>query len=191
MTRPLTLHEAPAAGFDTPFELLEACHQRVHRVLGLLQRLEAHLAQHGADAQAREAAQDVQRYFDIAGPAHHEDEERHLFPRLLQHADRTVRQAAQRLLEEHRVMSARWARLRSDLQAVVQGQVPAGPEAARQQRWDAFATLYRAHIALEESVAYPAARLLLDTAALQVAGREMAARRGVPGAATAGGAGPR
>lgn len=185
MTTPLTLHEAPAAGFDSPFELLEACHQRVHRMLGLLQRLDVHLAQHGADAQAKEAAHDVQRYFDIAGPAHHEDEERHLLPRLLQHPDLVVQQAAQRLREDHRRMSARWALVRSDLQGVVQAQVPARPDAARQQRWDDFAALYRDHIVLEEGVAYPAARELLDAAALQAAGREMAARRGVPVAGTA------
>jgi hypothetical protein len=39
MTTKLTLHAAPAAGFDQPFELLAACHQRVEHMLDLLQRL--------------------------------------------------------------------------------------------------------------------------------------------------------
>ena len=30
---------SPAAGFEAPFDLLEACHERVHRSLALLGRL--------------------------------------------------------------------------------------------------------------------------------------------------------
>ena len=82
MTSPLTLHVGPAAGFDQPFEMLAACHERAARMLDLLARLLPHLASQGCDEQARQAARDVMRYFDLAGPAHHEDEERHVFPLL-------------------------------------------------------------------------------------------------------------
>lgn len=34
---PLILHAAPAAGFDQPFEMLQACHERVGRMLVLLE----------------------------------------------------------------------------------------------------------------------------------------------------------
>jgi hypothetical protein len=57
----------PAASLDQPFELLAGCHDRVRRSLALLQRLVEHVRAHGADAQARSAADDVLRYFDIAG----------------------------------------------------------------------------------------------------------------------------
>ena len=77
-----TLFPGPGAGFEEPFEMLEACHQRVHRMLGLMQRLAAHLGETGADANAQQAARDVMRYFDLAAPAHHEDEERHVLPLL-------------------------------------------------------------------------------------------------------------
>ena len=80
MTTPLILHAAPAAGFDEPFELLAACHQRVERMLGLLQRLQPHLQAHGADRAGAEAARDLLRYFDLAAPHHHEDEELHVLP---------------------------------------------------------------------------------------------------------------
>ena len=43
---------------------------------------------------------------------------------------------------------------------------------------DRFAMRYDAHIAAEEGMAYPAAAALLPPAALEVMGREMAARRG-------------
>jgi ribonucleoside-diphosphate reductase alpha chain len=95
------LHAGPAAGFDQPFELLAACHGRVERMLGLLERLAAHLAAHGADEPARSAAADITRYFDIAGPAHHEDEERHVLPRLRASGDPALAALADRLHADH------------------------------------------------------------------------------------------
>ena len=64
----------PAVGFEQPFEMLEACHERVQRSLALLGRIARHIDAQGHDAQSRSAAVDVLRYFDIAGPHHHEDE---------------------------------------------------------------------------------------------------------------------
>jgi hemerythrin-like domain-containing protein len=170
MSSPL-LHAGPAVGWDTPFEMLLACHERVERMLGLLERLAAHLAAHGVDANARQAAQDVLRYFDLAGPAHHEDEERHLFPRLAERGGAAAA-LAQRLHADHLAMSQQWAVVRGTLQAVVQGTPP------DTSAWPAFAALYRSHIAAEEGEAYPAAQALVDDAALRAMGAEMAARRG-------------
>jgi hemerythrin-like domain-containing protein len=179
MRTALTLHAAPAAGFDEPFAMLQGCHERVERTLRLLERLRSHLVVHGADAQAREAAADVLRYFDKAGPAHHEDEERHLFPTLRASADPAVRRTVQQLGDEHRTMSVQWAGIRNDLQAVVQGRLQAGSDEQRAQRWGAFAALYRQHMAIEEAQAIPAAQARLSPAEVAAAGREMAARRGV------------
>jgi hypothetical protein len=39
--------------FAEPFEMLAACHDRITRMLTLLERLRAHLRTHGNDAQAR------------------------------------------------------------------------------------------------------------------------------------------
>ena len=99
---PITLHAAPSAGFDEPFEMLQACHERVERMLGLLERLAAHLLDHGAEATAQRAAVDVMRYFDVAGPAHHEDEERHLFPRLLAQGSAELQQVVGQMQHDHR-----------------------------------------------------------------------------------------
>jgi hypothetical protein len=70
-------------------------------MLALLERLAVHLREQGADGPARQAAQDVMRYFDLAGPAHHEDEERHLFPRLLAQGPGDLRQVVLRLQQDH------------------------------------------------------------------------------------------
>lgn len=170
MSSPL-LHAGPAVGWDEPFEMLLACHQRVERMLGLLERLAAHVAAHGVDGNAKQAAIDVMRYFDLAGPAHHEDEERHLFPRLLA-AGGAAAALAQLLHAEHLAMAAQWALVRAALDGVTQGRQP--DTAA----WPGFAQLYRAHIVTEEAQAYPAVRQAVDAAALQTMGAEMAQRRG-------------
>lgn len=175
MTATIAFHRAPAAGFDEPFEMLAACHERVERMLGLLERLAAHVQQKGGDAEAAQAARDVMRYFDQAGPAHHEDEERHLFPALAADAARAA--DVRRLQDEHHAMVAQWAGVRADLVAV-EGGAPALPAGA-DARWAAFAALYRGHIVLEDGTVYPAARARLDAAAQAAMGEEMARRRGV------------
>jgi hypothetical protein len=43
-----SLAPRPAASFEQPFEMLEACHERVQRMLALLARLREHLRSHGA-----------------------------------------------------------------------------------------------------------------------------------------------
>lgn len=78
----------PAVGFEQPFAMLEACHERVERTLTLLSRLRSYLREQAVDDAARQAARDVLRYFDIAAPLHHEDEELHVFPLLLERGRR-------------------------------------------------------------------------------------------------------
>jgi len=180
MTATVTLHPGPGAGFEEPFEMLEACHQRVHRMLGLLQRLAAHLHESGADANAQQAARDVMRYFDLAAPAHHEDEERHVLPRLRQLGRAAL---ADRLHDEHTRMSATWSGVRADLHRVAEGAWTATDMDAAVARWQDMAALYAAHIEAEESAAYPAVREATDGATQRAMGDEMARRRGLPGLA--------
>jgi hemerythrin-like domain-containing protein len=172
----LSLHAAPAAGFDLPFEMLAACHERVERSLALLERLAEHLATHGADEAARSAARDVLRYFDLAAPQHHEDEERHVLPALRTHGQAPL---ADRLHAEHAAMAQAWARLRPALDGVMRGE--AGAALADRPVWREFAALYRQHAALEDELAFPAARQASDPAAERAMGQEMAQRRGVRG----------
>lgn len=103
----------PGVGFEQPFDMLAACHDRVRRSLALLQRLLAHWPAHGADAMARSAAADVWRYFEIAAPQHHLDEERHVLPRLAASTDPALREAAAGLLADHAAFAALWATQRA------------------------------------------------------------------------------
>jgi hemerythrin-like domain-containing protein len=177
---PLPGFGAPAVGFDTPFEMLEACHERVQRTLGLLDRLTAYLHTDGCDDSARQAARDVLRYFDIAAPLHHEDEEMHVFPPLLDNGTPEVRAAVQQLQGDHRAMHTHWQAARERLQALAQGQTDAfTPD--DEALFERFASGYGAHIRTEEDLVYPAARALLAPAALQAMGAEMRRRRGAAG----------
>ena len=81
--------DTPAVGFEQPFEMLAACHDRVRRSLTLLQRMIEHIQAKGHDAQSRAAVADVLRYFDLAAP-HHLDEERHVFAVLAAAGDATL-----------------------------------------------------------------------------------------------------
>lgn len=171
------LHAAPAAGFDQPFEMLAACHERVHRMLALLGRLREHVAAHGADAQAQQAARDVMRYFDVAAPHHHQDEELHVFPVLLAQGDARTVQLVRRLQDDHLRMESGWTAARAVLQEIAAGTLQRFTP-SQAAVLETFGGLYGEHIEAEEGTAYPGARALLDDAALRAAGAEMARRRG-------------
>lgn len=181
MTQPIRLQSlvsSPAAGFEQPFEMLEACHERVHRMLTLLARLRAHVKEHGADGQAQQAARDVMRYFDQAAPQHHLDEELHVFPPLLAGGDERVAQIVRKLQQDHLQMESRWQSAREVLALLAESRVNA-LAADDEDRLDAFAALYDEHIRAEEDIAYPAAQEMLDAPAQQAMGEEMMRRRGV------------
>lgn len=170
------MHRSPSSGFDDPFGMLEACHGRVQRMLGLLDKLRAHLLKKGCDDDARQAARDVMRYFDVAGPAHHADEEKHVFTVLLA-AGRLVAEV-QRLQRDHVEFEAAWARVRPALARVADGSWT-GYSMHEEAALSSFASIYERHLPLEEDVVFPAAREWMDAARLDIMGREMAGRRGL------------
>ena len=93
--------------------MLEACHERVERTLTLLSRLRSYLREQAVDDAARQAARDVLRYFDIAAPLHHEDEELHVFPLLLARGAPSVVALVRQLQQDHVHMAADWAAARA------------------------------------------------------------------------------
>lgn len=164
----MNLFHSPSVGFEAPFEMLRACHERVERMLTLLERLAAYLSENPADATAQQAAADVMRYFDLAAPHHHEDEERHVLPRLRERGHAAL---ADRLAQDHRRMLEAWAVLRVQL-ADVQAAIKPDTES-----WPAFVALYRAHIALEEGEAFELSAAGLEAPELTLMGKEMEGRR--------------
>ena len=164
---------AGAPDFDHPLEMLEACHERIEERIDTLQRLLAHLGAHGCDEQARQAAQNVMRYFDTAGEHHHADEEVNLFPALAGDSDAAV--LIERLRREHARMRSLWQTLRAPLARIAEGTSGQLDPALV----DEFGLLYRDHIALEEAELFPRAERALAQPALDEIGSAMARRRGV------------
>jgi hemerythrin-like domain-containing protein len=170
------LFSKSAPSFDEPVEMLKACHERIAAQCETLEKLAAHLPLHGADTQAQQAARDIMRYFDIAAPHHHADEEQDLFPMLIEAGRRQRLPAVDRissLLDDHRSLEAAWEQLRAVLADIVDGR--ATP--LERVRVDDFVGTYRAHIALEESQIFPLAAACLDQQQLARLSAAMVARR--------------
>ena len=121
---------APAAGFEAPLEMLSACHGRVERQCQTLLRLVPHLAANGPDQAAREAAQNVMRYFDTSAPHHHTDEEEDLFPALLESAPESELASLRDLIDvlraQHRELEQAWTQPRWKLEGVWLGTIRPG-----------------------------------------------------------------
>ena len=175
----MPLPSTPAAGFDQPFELLSACHGRVTRSLDLLDRLVDHVRRGGDVGQAVDAACDVLRYFDIAAPAHHEDEERHVFPRLAALGDAALLAVVERLRADHRAFGDLWQSLRPLLEQIAERRFTAQQLDALGAAARAFRDLHTGHLDAEDRLAFPAARVCTGASDLAAMGAEMARRRGV------------
>ena len=168
---------APAAGFDQPFEMLGACHGRVGRTRRLLQKHVDHVEKNGCDDQARSAANDVLRYFDIAAPMHHDDEELHVFPLLLAQGDAALSAQVRRMQADHVQMTKLWGALRTLLLAVSGAGDSQLNIAQLRQRAQAFCDVYASHIETEEQVLFPAAERLKSEDEIQRMGNDMRMRR--------------
>ncbi len=172
----------PAAGFDQPLALWNACHDRVRRMIGLLQRLSEHMEKSGVDSDARVTATSIRRYFDEAAPRHHEDEELDLFERLRNRLDQLeppqaakVSGALSRLLDDHVELHAMWDALRRPLADIERGKAATLDEATVAL----YVSRYRSHMEIEEGVIEPALKRVLTRRDLEAIGKAMAQRRGV------------
>src|SRR5438309_1079724 len=92
---------------DTPasldgFDVLDVCHRQTLFTLGNLAALVARLSRGGPDAEARTIAAEIVRFFSATARLHHEDEERHVFPKLLACGDPKIVQAVLELQQDHR-----------------------------------------------------------------------------------------
>lgn len=169
----------PLAGTEAPLEMLAACHARIERQCATLRRLVPHLAAHGADDEARTAATNVLRYFDSAAQHHHEDEEKDLFPALLESMAGSdpvcLRELTDALRAEHRVLDAAWQRVRVSL-----AQVAAGTSAQLSSGdVEALVGGYERHLEREDTELLPMAARLLSDDELARIGKAMRERRGI------------
>ena len=163
---------APGDGFD----VLDVCHRQTIFTLGKLAALVSALQCRGPDPEARALAAEIVDFFSTTAHDHHEDEERHVFPRLLAGGKPEHVQAVQRLQQDHGWLEEDWRELSPHLDAVAAGQSWYDLDLLR-EGVDVFIALSHEHIALEESLIYPEARKQSHVSGRVEMGREMSARR--------------
>jgi pyridoxamine 5'-phosphate oxidase len=172
------LHDT-APDFDQPVAVLKHCHGRIRKQLATLEKLLAHLPEHGADQQARQAAGAVLKYFEKAAHLHHEDEEQDLIPMLravAQGEDAATLQAlAPVILQDHKDMDAMWQDLHEQLAMIADGSA-ARLSTGTVQR---FAQRYLNHMEREETMIAPMALRLFSPQQMAQLGQSMQRRRGL------------
>jgi hemerythrin-like domain-containing protein len=155
-------NERAARAPAPPLPPLESLHQTHHDLLlavDELQRLLRDIAEGGASADRRAIACSLVRFIDQNGRHHHTEEERCVFPDLLELGDVDLVQHVRRLQQDHGWLEQDWLELRPQLDAIAHGIGGVDIEGLRASA-EVFADLYRDHIALEEAVVYPEARRL-------------------------------
>ncbi len=173
----------PESGFDEPLALWSACHLRVIRMVGLLERVREEMLVNGFDEALKITAASIRRYFNEAAARHHEDEEIDLFPLLRQRLDESAQTgAAERiavaidaLRGEHASLATLWRTLDPELAAIERGE----PADLDETTVVLFVSGYRRHCEIEESVIMPTLRHLLTAADRNAIGHSMARRRGL------------
>jgi pyridoxamine 5'-phosphate oxidase len=168
-----------APDFDQPIAVLKHCHGRIRKQLATLEKLLAHLPQHGADEQARQAATAVLKYFDKAAHLHHDDEEQDLIPMLRAVARgedaATLQALAPVILQDHKDMDAMWQDLHEQLSMIADG-ASAQLSSGTVQR---FTQRYVNHMEREESTMAPMALRLFSPEQMMQLGQAMQRRRGI------------
>lgn len=163
---------------EDPMAMLLACHDKVRHFSQLLHKLVAHVASHGADQQARDAAHAVWRYFEIAAPLHHADEDQDLYPALQALSDAQLSAHCQRLTLEHGPQHDDWRLVSAWLRSVAEGAAgPPPPDVLR------FANASIRHAHEEERCIYPAVQRLGAEQLSRIAA-SMSERRGAALATT-------
>ncbi len=166
------------ASTPTPalFEFLDHSHQELQRQLVALRRLVGEVAADALDAPGRAELQQTIAWFNQEARQHHLDEEKHVFPALLQSTDEGVVQTTLRLRQDHGWIEENWLELEPSLEAAAGGYSWFDRDTLA-QGVEVFEQLYIDHLTLEESLAYPEARARIDPTTMARASAEMAQRR--------------
>lgn len=166
----MNLFDTRSVTFDDPIEMLYACHGKVRSFCRQTAMLPAYTAEHGRNGVVLQAVAQISRYFNVAAPLHHQDEEEDLFPLLLRHFPDT-RPRIETLLAQHESLHACWTAVAQEF-----ARIEADPAYRLQDEvMQRFSAGYGAHLELEEPLFETGRRL--PAAELAAIGRNMAARR--------------
>ena len=141
---------------STPFSSLDDCHQRIQEFLVELKRMAKHMELEGLDDADRKLAGAIEAFFSSTSRQHHAQEEMHVFPPLLANGSDELKAAVRSLQQDHGFIEQNWTELGPQLRGISEGNDWFYSEEF-QHNVETFVELLEQHIALEESVIYPAA----------------------------------
>lgn len=145
------------------FEALDACHQQIQAHLDKLEGLIRHIEAEGVDATARKQAADIEAFFSGTSRAHHAEEEKNVFPPLLEGGNEDLAKVVRSLQQDHGWIEENWLELAPQLRSIASGNN--WLDAAEFQHYaEVFLALCNGHIALEESLIYPESKARLAKA---------------------------
>lgn len=139
------------------FDVLDQAHVAALEMLKAFEDLLNRLDSEGATDAARTRAAEILGYFNGPGRDHHQQEEQYVFPGLVAAGDPTIVQHVRRLQQDHGWIEEDWRELAPQVEAIAQG-FAWYDVAMLRAALPVFASLYNEHIALEESLIYPAAK---------------------------------
>ena len=158
------------------FEFLNKTHRDIMAQLVLLSPMVDAIESEGLNTANREKIRRLLHYFNTEAREHHLDEEKHIFPALLNSQDEAIVHTTQRLTQDHGWLEENWIQIAPSLDAAANGNLWFDIRELR-HAIEVFEALYLDHIMLEESIAYPEAKQRLQAFDSAGMGREMAQRR--------------
>lgn len=169
----------PDSGFADPIGLLQDCHRRIERFLGMLAHVAVTAAGGALSPEQRSAVESALRYFRESAPRHTADEEESLFPRM-----RLDPAAAMAELDtlEHQHGEAGALHLRTDTlftRWLADGSLGSQDMEELLRATAQLQGIYSGHIEVEESIVFPLAAAMLSADTLHEVGEEFRRRRGV------------
>ena len=141
----------------TRFVALDACHQQIHVHLDELADLLGRLDTSADSVHCRQKAKTIEAFFSSTSRDHHAEEDKNVFPALLNSDNADLVQAVRTLQQDHGWIEQNWLELAPMLRAIAQGEDWVDM-AELHNAVDVFLALMHDHIALEESLVYPEAK---------------------------------
>ena len=139
------------------FKALDACHQQIHAHLAELADLIEQLETSSDSALCRQKAKTIEVFFSQTSREHHAEEERNIFPGLLQSERPELVQAVRTLQQDHGWIEQNWLELAPMLRAIADGEDWVDM-AELKHNAEVFLSLCHDHIVIEETLIYPQAR---------------------------------
>jgi hemerythrin-like domain-containing protein len=166
---------------EPPLDALGAWHRQGTQHFETMRRLARRAPGSILDAAMRRQAEAVVSYFDRSVAVHHQDEERDLFPALIESMAGSdpvcLREMVAGLTDEHRAFAVAWRGLRADFAAIAAG-TPWEPDPGLV---DAFIGQCEGLFRRENEELLPmASRLLSDEARAEIIAAMLARRRRGP-----------